>query len=290
VALPERLRLQFIGLMGDDVRPWLDALPDLVDRLCAAWEVDLDRALDGGWSSYVACGTRFGEPVVLKVVPEVELGRAEIAGLVARNGVGVPRLIRADRSTAALLLERVLPGAQPSPDDVDAPRVAEVLGRLHLTATPASADVPSLSERLAVRWSRRVPADLQLEASALDGAARVAETLSSNWDRPLLLHGDFEARNLLVARTGLVAIDSPAAIGDPGFDLACWALSQSHGDPAGLGPLLDEIATALGYPPERARQWAWPLAVDSLFAKLHEPGWPAREIDEAMTVAWLLTP
>lgn len=50
-ALPERLRTQFLGLIGEGVGPWIDGLPDLVARLCSDWDVELQGTLEDGWKS-----------------------------------------------------------------------------------------------------------------------------------------------------------------------------------------------------------------------------------------------
>jgi streptomycin 6-kinase len=277
-ALPARLRDQFLGLHGEGIRPWIDGLPALVRRFGAAWEVELTGTLDGGWSSYVAAGTRRSLPVVLKLAPDAELARAEIAGLALRDGVAVPRLIEADRTAGALLLERIAPGTPVPAGALTAADVAALLQRLHLPAGRAWGARTELEDRLCARWTRRRATD----PAVAEGAISATRELARSWSRPVLLHGDFEARNLLRGRGGIVAIDGPAAVGDPGFDLASWTLFEAQGDLADLGPLLEALATALAYPLDRARRWAWLLAADGLYARRHEPGWPPAEIEAAV--------
>jgi streptomycin 6-kinase len=101
----------------------------------------------------------------------------------------------------------------------------------------------------------------------------------------VLLHGDFEARNILHATDGLVAIDSPAAVGDPGYDAASWVLSEADCSADSLPIQATQLAAALGYPKRRIWTWAWPLAVDNLLGKLHEPGWSQERIRHALLVA-----
>lgn len=149
--------------------------------------------------------------------------------------------------------------------------------------------MPQLIERSAVRWQSRVTINRQLARPLPDGlvadAAASVERLCGSWPRPVLVHGDFEARNILRSEDGLLAIDSPAAVGDPGYDAAWWMLSEHDGDPEAFHRQTAEFADALGYPAHRICQWAWPLAVDELFDKLHEPGWPEQSIDDAFAVA-----
>ncbi|MDA0161719.1 aminoglycoside phosphotransferase family protein [Solirubrobacter ginsenosidimutans] len=291
-ALPERLRLQFLGLIGEQVKPWLDDLPGLVGRLCREWDVQLEGTFAGGWSAYVAFGTRRGEPVVLKVAPRPADGRAEIGGLVARDGVGVPRLLCHDLAAAALLLPRVQPGVSVNARELRADEAAGLLRRLHVPVDVPPEHVPLLRERLAAQWAAHATRNRRLSRSLPDelvaDAASAAEQLSDSWSRSVLLHGDFEARNLLHAAGGLVAIDSPAAVGDPGYDAASWVMSEHDGDAQAFRASVAQFVHALAYPEQRLWRWAWPLAVDSLLAKLSEPGWSSEAVGEAFAVAGLV--
>ncbi|MGH2926597.1 MAG: aminoglycoside phosphotransferase family protein [Solirubrobacteraceae bacterium] len=287
-ALPERLRTQFLGLIGEGVGPWIDGLPDLVARLCRDWDVELQGTLEDGWSSYVTFGVRHGQPVVLKVVSQAAEGRAEIAGLLARDGRGVPTLLCHDLIAPALLLRRVR-GRSPTQGELGAGEVAGLLRRLHLHIERPSAHVPQLIDGLASHWESRVSANRRLPSPLPDGlvadAAASVERLCRSWPRPVLVHGDFEARNILRSDDGLLAIDSPAAVGDPGYDAAWWILSEHGGNPEAFRRHAMELADALGYPTRRIWQWAWPLAVDELLDKLHEPGWSQPSVGDAFALA-----
>lgn len=288
-SLPERLQLQFLGLIGEQVRPWLDDLPSVVARLCRAWDVELQGTLANGWNSYVAFGERRGEPVVLKVSPKLAEGRAEIAALLVRDGVGVPPVLCHDFELAALLLPRVVPGTAVKTGEVDALAVAALLRRLHIRAEPALRHVPALGERLGTYWKQRATVELRLADALPYGlvadAAAAVDRLCDSWSRPVLLHGDFEARNVLHDGAGLVAIDCPAAVGDPGYDAASWVLSEGNDDPRSMRVLVAQLGEALDYPTQRIWQWAWPLAIDDLLDKLHEPGWPQERIGDAFEIA-----
>jgi streptomycin 6-kinase len=148
--------------------------------------------------------------------------------------------------------------------------------------------VPLLAERLGARWSRRADSNRRLPDGVVTSAAAGAGRLCASWSRPVLLHGDFEARNILRAGDDLVAIDSPAAVGDPGYDAASWVLSEHDGDAAALRVRVARLAGALDYPAQRIWHWAWPLAVDSLLDKLYQPGWSRASVDDAFAVARLI--
>ena len=288
-ALPERLQLQFLGLIGERVRPWLDALPTLVRRLCKDWDVELHGTFEDGWSSYVAFGTRQDNPVVLKIAPKHTEGRAEIAGLLARDGGGVPQLLCHDLEAAALLLARVDPGTPLQTGEIDVRGIAALLRRLHVPVKTPPPHITLLGEQLAIHWPQRAAINHQLltplSGELVAGAAETAQRLSHSWSRPVLLHGDFEARNILHVTDGLVAIDSPAVVGDPGYDAAWWVLSESDHSAESLPVRVTQLAAALNYPDHRIWTWAWPLAVDDLLDKLHEPGWSHECIHDALAAA-----
>ncbi|MDA8069179.1 aminoglycoside phosphotransferase family protein [Conexibacter sp. DBS9H8] len=291
--LPDRLRTQFLGLIGEGIGPWIDGLPDLVARLCRDWDVELQATLDDGWSAYVASGVRHGQPVVFKVVPQAAEGRAEIAGLLARDGRAVPTLLCHDLTAPALLLRHV-PGRAPTQGELSARGVAGLLSRLHLHVERPPAHAPQLIDRLAAHWQSRLTANRPLPSPLPDrlvaDAAASVERLCGSWPRPVLVHGDFEARNILRSDDDLIAIDSPAAVGDPGYDAACWILSEHDGNPDALRHRTTELADALDYPTQRIWQWAWPLAVDELLDKLDQPGWSQQSIHDALTLARTVAP
>lgn len=81
-----------------------------------------------------------------------------------------------------------------------------------------------------------------------------------------------------------VAVDSPAVLGDPGYDAASWVLSESDGSADPVCARVTQVAAALDYPEQRIWAWAWPLVVDNLLTKLHEPGWPPERISQAFAL------
>ncbi|MGH2873572.1 MAG: phosphotransferase [Solirubrobacteraceae bacterium] len=257
-------------------------------RLCREWGVELLGTLEDGWSSYVAFGRRRDEPVVLKVVPLVAEGRAEIAGLLARDGHRVPTLLCHDLAAVALLLSRVRerPLAQ---GELDVGSVGELLRGLHLRVDSPPEYVPWLRDRLRAHWASRVDVNRDRGRMLPDGlvadAASSVERLCASWSRPVLLHGDFERRNILYSEDGAVAIDSPAAAGDPGYDAAWWLLSECADNAELFRHDAIVLAGALAYPMQRIWSWAWPLAVDDLLDKLLVPGWQQEDINDAFGVA-----
>lgn len=236
--------------LGDEGRAWLDGLPALVGELAEEWRLELGRELVGGVLGFVCevAGER-----VLKVAGPWDRPADEIAALRRWNAGPAPRLLRADETRGALLLERIRPGE--AAKNAGAEAIAELLGRLHVA--PWS-DLRPL-DRVA---SRRVALALQQGRASEERASAALETIAAlSADAParVLLHGDFDDRNLLVCdRRGLAAIDPLPCAGEPAYDAAYWA--HANGRP-GRRERIAAIAAATGLDPARVRAWCDVVAV-----------------------------
>lgn len=234
---------------GDGGRAWLASLPALLEDLSARWSLTLGPELHGGVLSYVCDATAAdGAPMVLKVGPPWPRVGHEIAALRAWDGVGAPRLLRADEDRHALVLERVDPGTHPEPGE--AHDVARVMCALHISAP---AGLPPLGETVRRRLARAAD-EGRASPPRLAWAHVTLAELERSAPPPKLLHGDFDDRSLLVcSRRGLCAIDPLPCVGDPSYDAAYWV--HGNRDP-GRRARLDAMVAASGLPRERVRDWA----------------------------------
>jgi streptomycin 6-kinase len=72
---------------------------------------------------------------------------------------------------------------------------------------------------------------------------------------PVLLHGDFQTKNLLEATGGAVAaIDPLPCVGDPAFDAATWSVLSPAPEP--IAARVEAIARALAWDPAPVARWA----------------------------------
>jgi len=243
---------------GEQGRSWLDALPSALASLAADWRLDLGPELRGGVLSCVreAVGSD-GERLVLKVAGPWSRTGDEAAALEAWGGLGAPRLVRADLSRSALLLERVDPGTKVV--DADPEAVAGLLRRLHLPVVPAEGgSSPSLGGSVRERLAAAV-ADSRAGEDRAEPALEALADLERDAPAPVLLHGDFDERNLLAcARRGLAAIDPLPCVGDPAYDAATWAHANRR---PGIAGRRAGIAAALGLDPARVDAWGEIVAV-----------------------------
>jgi streptomycin 6-kinase len=239
---------------GDDGRAWLATVPGVIEQLADEWQLTLGAPLRGGLLAIVRDATTAdGERVVLKLASRWDRPLEEIACLEMWAGGGAPRLLRADAARGAMLLERIEPALRAR--DAHAAEVANVLDHLHREPPEG---IRTLGEVARRRLARAV-----LERRANDERARWAlaaiERLEAEPVDPVLLHGDFDWRNLLRCELrGLAAIDPLACAGDPAYDAGYWA--QAGGD-AGRRTRTTAIADALDLDVRRVRAWCAVVAV-----------------------------
>jgi streptomycin 6-kinase len=250
---------------------------DITSRLGACkrrWDLKGGSRLGGGFRCEVfACSAAGGEQVVVKLTPTAEEARLEAAALAwwAHTQAAV-RLIDADISCGALLLERIRPGTPlPGGDDpVSAAVAAGLLSKLHLAAHgelpfPALEDIyPRMENRARgdadfEQRTRGDPARGAVGLERLEMARAAAMKLCATTERAVLLHGDFLDKNLLRSGAGYVAIDPIPRIGDPcaeaGFFAAC------HPPATTILPRARAVAEHMGLDRQRALRWAAVWAV-----------------------------
>jgi streptomycin 6-kinase len=245
---------------------WLAALPELLEHLADRWSLRLGPHFPGIRINYVAAAARSdGTHCVLKVSRILKETASEIAALRLWDGDGAARLLEADPSVGALVLERLEPGTMlrevARNDDEAATRVAaDVLDRLWRTA-PSESGLRPLADWCAAydrnrvrlrRGDRGFPADLFRRADALRAG------LLSSTPEQTVLHGDLHHDNVLRSEgRGWRAIDPKGLVGDRHFDV-CMFLRNPWPEGPGLEAnrrRLDVFCERLGLDRARARDW-----------------------------------
>jgi streptomycin 6-kinase len=240
--------------LGDEGERWLAGLPALVAELADAWELALGSELPGGVLALVReAATADGREAVLKVAGPWDRTADEARCLRLWAGGAAPELLGADPARGALLLERIRPGM--AARNAGPVAVASVLRALRASPPPGLRALRDVArrrvERAAARGNRR--------RDEADRALAVVDALEAEAPPPVLLHGDFDERNLLVCEhRGLAAIDPLPCAGDPAYDAAYWA--HANGRP-GRRERQHAIADALGLDPARVAAWGRVIAV-----------------------------
>jgi streptomycin 6-kinase len=235
-VLDEDARDRLITRYGTEVDAWCVALPELVERYCQRWHLELYKALSGN-SSRIFIGRQHGNrAVILKLTPDRSIANEESIAL--RAWAATPHavdLLEADLEAGALLLEHIEPGTKVS----DEPRIppvneaAELLTGLRETANYDAGQLPTMAQGMESMFSRiggllkNPQVSAVVTRQVLDHGYHRARELASNGPKGLL-HGDLHLSNILRAGPGrgLVAIDPRPSVGDLTFDAIDWVLDR----------------------------------------------------------------
>jgi streptomycin 6-kinase len=240
---------------------WLEGAVVRARVLVQEWELRPLQVLSGGSMSLcIKCADADGALLVLKIPASIDGGAAEIAALRAWGGNGAARVIRTDRATSAMLMNylgEVGQGGYGLDDIID---LAE---RLH-QGDPGGYEFGTVDDNLTRRisWAtdrfredgyERHKGDLAL-------AEKLVVELVFSGDALVLLHGDLQAKNLILSGDELTAVDPLPVLGPALFDVAFWIAKSVHQHPtlhyvhrvAELRPGLDA---------EALLRWTWALAV-----------------------------
>jgi streptomycin 6-kinase len=250
----ETFRSSVVRIVGEEARPWLAVLPQLELDVCERWRLEPGPELRGGLLALVRLVRRAdGSEAVLKLAGPWDRPADEIASLRAWDGGPAPRLLEADPVRGALLLERLVPGEKAV--DASAVDVASLLDRLHVSP-PSS--VPSL-DAIVRRRVDRAERDGRASGERLRWAREVVDRLQADPPEPVLVHGDFDERNLVTCdRRGVCAIDPLACAGDGAYDAAYWIHANRR---PGRRARFEALAAATGHDSRRLRDWCGVIAV-----------------------------
>jgi streptomycin 6-kinase len=240
---------------------WLESAKVRARVLIQDWQLRPIEVLSGGSMSLcIKCAGPDGELLVLKVPASIEGGAAEIAALKAWGGNGAARALRTDRATSSMLMNylgEVGAGAYDLDDVLD---LAERLhegdpGRFEFGTVDAN-----LTRRITWAADRFREDGYERHQGDLALAEKLVVDLVFSEDKQVLLHGDLQAKNLIVSGEQLTAVDPLPVMGPALFDLAFWIAKSVHAHPtlhyvervAKLRPALDADALL---------RWTWALAV-----------------------------
>lgn len=286
-----------IAMRGEAGRVWIEALPATIIEVANRWSLMVHSPFANLSFNYVLPVTRAdGRPAILKLgYPADREFQTELAALDAFAGRGMVRLLAADPSVPAMLLERIEPGLPLTTlaDDEAATRLAAELLRDFWPPVPAHHAFPSITDwgrgfqRMRARFdggSGPIPARLADRAER-----RFAELLASQAS-PVLLHGDLHHDNILSADGGRwVAIDPKGVTGEPAYELAAFLRNPStlfeNRDAAAITERRIAIfAEALGFDRARILAWAQSQLVLSAWWTLEDN---APDLDRAIALAEL---
>lgn len=261
-----------VASLGDRGAAWAEALPGRLAELAADWDLELGRSLPGGSNSYVVrARTAEGVDAVLKAVLDGDELEGQIRVLGAADGRGYARLLRADATRQALLLEALGPALQAS--GRSAPEQLAVLAdTLALAWQPAPGiRIPperdkalGLATLISEHWDRL---DQPCPVGVRDQALRYAELLADPPAEALVVvHGDAHPGNALAvpsaregAETGYCFVDPDGFVADRAYDLGVAMRDFSSGVLTEGRPLVESYARLLADRTgvDATRIWRW---------------------------------
>jgi len=207
---------------------WLAGLPELVDELAGEWSFTPGASFADSTEAYVIAVTLAdGTPAVLKLlVPrDGDAARREITVLHLAGGEGCARLLRADETRGAMLLERLGRSLFELRRPVDERHeiLCTVAARLWRPATGAGLPTGAekgqwLAAQIIRQWHAfdRPCAERTIE-HALDCAER--RIFAHDDERAVLVHGDVHQWNTLRAGEGWKLVDPDGLLADAEYDL-----------------------------------------------------------------------
>jgi streptomycin 6-kinase len=205
---------------GPSGQAWAAGLPRLVAGVVDDWGLEPLGVGRTGWTAVVVPVRRGGEPLMLKLVwPHLE-ARDEPLVLRHWDGNAAVRLVAADPSRGAMLLEPL--DATRDLLSVDVDTACEVLGGLlRRLNVPAPPGLRTLSEHATSEMAALAAADAALPRRMVDRATSLAHELTSDpaCDTSII-HTDLHYENVLAAqREPWLAIDPKPLAGHPGFEV-----------------------------------------------------------------------
>jgi streptomycin 6-kinase len=271
-------------------RAWLERLPGVLAKLETEWKLTLGAPFDGEDVScaYVTAAVRHdGTPAVLKVgMPHME-GEHEIEGLRFWSGNPTVRLLEADDSLGAMLLERCNPGTplRALPEHEQDVVISDLLRRMWRVPQKPHPFRP-LSAMLE-HWRNETLADREQwpDEGLVREGLRLFQELPRSAPREVLLATDLHAGNVLRAkREPWLVVDPKPFVGDPAYDATQHLDVFNRDGRLRCDPdrTIRSFADLLGVDHERVRLWTFARA-----AAAPRDGWKNSDVLE---LAWAIAP
>lgn len=220
--LPPAFTAQIERIFGDRGQAWLAQLPQILARCQERWNLT-DPSPAGSLSYNLVCFAEspvYGS-VVLKIgVPNPEL-LTEKKALSLFAGRPVCACHDADEALGALLLERIMPGADLTSIQSREERFSIAAGVIATLAAPVADGhgFPSYADWIGraftrVRQENRAGPDL---LALVDMAEHLFHEMETDGRPRVLLHGDLHHKNILQGRDGLWKAIDPKGVTGPSF-------------------------------------------------------------------------
>jgi streptomycin 6-kinase len=280
--------------------PWLGEIREVV-RICGdRWRLAIGGPLPQLFFNYLAAARREdGTEVVLKICPGDWEFESEVDALRLYDGRGAVRLLDADESLGAMLLERVNPGhaIRDLDDDDRATTIACEVMKTYWRPPPESHRFRDLAY-----WATAFPRHREeyggpgpLSPALLERGEAIWAALLAGSRESVVLHGDLNYGNVLSSeRDGWLAIDPKGVLGEPVFDTAILLHDPSDRILAQPNPRrflarrVDVIVDATGFDRRLVIDWGFAYAVLSSVWSAEDQGYGWEEALECAELLQML--
>ena len=258
--------IQKLHDVHEDAAPWLMGLDELIAGLETRWRVRVTGLAEELSYNVVAFAEGLdGTPYVLKLSPPSDDFTRELEALRLYDGDGMCRLIQADETVGAMLLERLQPGVSlwNTDDDEGAARIAAELMQ-HLWRPVAEPH----NFRTLRSWARELydyPRQTvgPLPRNLVDKATGLFNELLQTTETPVLLHADLHHGNILSAhRSPYLTIDPKGIVGPRGYDVGTflrnpWGVERRPDLRRILDYRINILSEMLGLSPYEIAAWGF---------------------------------
>jgi streptomycin 6-kinase len=267
ITVPEAFAAATVTREGEAGRKWVAELPDLVAALCEQWNLVVTGPVMHGYLGLVVPVCRTDESCVLKVSWLDESTVDETVALLAWDGRGAVRLLEAESSLGAMLLEQL--DFRRSLDHVEIEEAVSIAGRLLRRLSipaphglrPLQAVAEELVRSLPERWERY---GRPMPRRLLDRACDLAVQLGPS-SGELLVNYDLHYANVLAGqREPWLAVDPKVVVGDPEFGMAqlLWRRLEDMQAQGGIDRHFRVLTEAAELDADLARLWTLVRCVD----------------------------
>ena len=241
---------------------WVASLPSITRRVAQQWDLQSDGPPQHGHCSLLApVRTSEGAAAMLKIGFPDEESEHEHLALRHWAGHGAVRLLSADPSVRALLLERLHPADLSAESDSRTGEiVASLYRQLHVPALPSLRPLSGYVDRWTADLTN-LPRSAPIPRRLVEQAAALGSQLCSDRSVPdRVLHTDLHYGNVLAGtRQPWLVIDPKPVNGDPHYELAPmlwnrWAeIAPDVRD--GVRRRFWTLVDAAGFDEDRAQSW-----------------------------------
>src|SRR5579859_2678592 len=274
-----------IELFNEEGRAWLDRLPAILAACEERWNLTIGAQVGNLSFNYVAPAILSDGTEVMVKTGLTDEFPSQPEALRHFDGHGMAQLLAYDERDAAMLLERLKPGASlraVEDDEIAISAAAGVMREIWRPLPQKHYPFPTVSDwgkgfaRLREQYNGSAG---PFPPAIFDKAEKLYAELSASMAEPVLLHGDLHQDNILSAeREPWLAVDPKGVIGEPVFETGALLRNFSPDilsipDPKALmARRIDQLSAELGFDRERLYNWGFSQAVLSVVWSVEDTG------------------